>query len=341
MSTEPINTGAVTFGAVCLAVIDRMEHLEIPWKDAALKAGLSAVRPEPDDFLPFEAVLRFCEECALACGDDAFGLNAGYYASIGQGDFADYVTITAATVEEGIKNWARFQRLATNAWTLEFENARAFLRCRYIISDHFGPRAQYVDLALGYGVSRLRLMTQDPNLTYRAEFSHPAPNNMAQFRKLLGEDIAFGCEFDQQFIPSSCLTLRPPNHEPHLKKIIEDAALRALSKLEDQHDGVHKISSQISESLKSGDASLETVSRELAMSKRTLQRVLESEGTSYRKLTEDVRKSLAERYLVEEDLQISQVAYLLGYSEISAFSRAVKIWFGVPPKTLRTQKGKA
>ena len=212
MPAEPKHTGAVTFGAACLAVIDRMEHLEVPWKDAALKAGLSAVRPETDDFLPFEAVLRFCEECALECGDDAFGLNAGYHASIGQGDFADYVTITSPSVEEGIKNWARFLRLTTNAWTLELTSIGDHLRCRYQIPDHFGPRAQYVDMIVGYGLSRLRLMTRDPDLTYRAEFTHPPPNNMAEFNKLLGDDIAFGCEFDRQFIPNSCLKLQPPKY---------------------------------------------------------------------------------------------------------------------------------
>lgn len=340
MPAERKNTGAEVFGAVSLVLIHHMEQTGKPWQEAAEKAGLPVKVPETDEFQSFEAVLRFCEECALLCDDDALGLKVGYDATVGIGDFTDYVTITAQTVEDGIRNWARFHRLSTNAWTLSLETDGNCLRARYDIPDHHGPRAQFVDMVLGYGVSRLRLMTGIPDLAYRFEFVHPRPRNIAAFHEILGTDIAFGCDYDQQFIPSTCLSLRPPDYEPHLKKIIENAALHALSAIRQQNNEIQKISCQITECLKTGDVSLGAVARELAMSKRTLQRTLETEGTSYRKLVEDVRKSLAERYLVEADLQISQVAFLLGYSELSAFSRAVKIWFGVPPKALRTQKGK-
>ncbi len=71
------------------------------------------------------------------------------------------------------------------------------------------------------------------------------------------------------------------------------------------------------------------------MSQSAVQRLLEKEGTSFRQLSEEVRRSAAERYLLGTDLPMKEIAYLLGFSELSTFSRAVKTWFGVSPKKVR------
>ncbi len=70
---------------------------------------------------------------------------------------------------------------------------------------------------------------------------------------------------------------------------------------------------------------------------RTLQRKLNDAGTTFNAVVEDTRRELAQRYLKQPDLAISEIAYLLGFSETGNFSRAFKRWAGASPSDYRSQ----
>ena len=87
--------------------------------------------------------------------------------------------------------------------------------------------------------------------------------------------------------------------------------------------------------LSSGDCSRANVALRLNISERTLQNRLGERGTSYRKLLNETRRELAEQYMSEGLHTVSEVAFLLGFSEISSFSRAFRAWTGESPSTYR------
>jgi AraC-like DNA-binding protein len=89
--------------------------------------------------------------------------------------------------------------------------------------------------------------------------------------------------------------------------------------------------------LDSGDARIAVVAKRLGMSARKLQGLLQAEGTSFQELLDDARSTLAREYLRDPDLSIAEVAYMLGYSEPSAFTRAFRRWTGRSPRELRGQ----
>jgi AraC-like DNA-binding protein len=80
-----------------------------------------------------------------------------------------------------------------------------------------------------------------------------------------------------------------------------------------------------------GRVSLARVAKSMALSPRTLQSRLDGEGTSCKQILDDVRKELALGYLERDDLSLSEIAFLLGYSEQSAFNHAFKRWTGHSP----------
>jgi AraC-like DNA-binding protein len=84
-----------------------------------------------------------------------------------------------------------------------------------------------------------------------------------------------------------------------------------------------------------GKASLPNVARDLAIGSRTLARRLSDEGLMFKKVLEESRVALAKRYLAERNLPIIEVAWLLGYNEVSAFFRAFKRWTGMTPRQFR------
>ena len=91
----------------------------------------------------------------------------------------------------------------------------------------------------------------------------------------------------------------------------------------------------VMEELRGGDPSLEHVAKRLGMSPRTLQRKLRLESLSFNDVLDLTRKHFASRYLHERHLQLSEITYLLGFSEQSAFSRAFQRWYGVTPTQYR------
>jgi len=83
--------------------------------------------------------------------------------------------------------------------------------------------------------------------------------------------------------------------------------------------------------LPDGKCNIENITSLLSTSERSLQRKLKASGTSFRQIVEGVRKTTAKQHILHSDLSNSQLAYLLGYSELSVFTRAFKHWFGVSP----------
>jgi AraC-like DNA-binding protein len=90
--------------------------------------------------------------------------------------------------------------------------------------------------------------------------------------------------------------------------------------------------------LPSGNITDEKVAGQLNLSARTLQRRLKAAGTTFRTLLEAVRKDLATTYVRDPNIELVEVAFLLGFSDQSAFSRAFKRWTGCPPSEARKSK---
>ncbi len=82
---------------------------------------------------------------------------------------------------------------------------------------------------------------------------------------------------------------------------------------------------------------LDQVARNLGLGVRTLQRQLRSEGIGFAALVDEVRGTLAREYLQDRRLSVGEIAYLLGFSEPSAFSRAFRRWTGRSPQSLRAE----
>jgi AraC-like DNA-binding protein len=91
----------------------------------------------------------------------------------------------------------------------------------------------------------------------------------------------------------------------------------------------------LAEELRAGEPSAATLAARLKMSVRTLNRSLGAEGTSYRRILDQLRRELAIHHLADDRLTIAEVAFLLGFSELSAFYRAFKRWTGRTPAELR------
>lgn len=125
-----------------------------------------------------------------------------------------------------------------------------------------------------------------------------------------------------------------PAKNKGLLLINEKALIDYIDNL-NQNDIQRKVAKLILENLASSKVSDEEIAQSLFMSTRTLQRRLTNEGTSYKQVLEDVRKRLVVEYLNDKKLSLSEISFLLGFSEQSSFTRAYKRWFGISPAQAR------
>ncbi len=110
---------------------------------------------------------------------------------------------------------------------------------------------------------------------------------------------------------------------------------RRLSDLQAEATMAERVRAALRETLPAGDSSITAVTRQLAISSRTLQRQLQEEGTTYQAVLASTREDLARHYLRRGNLRTGEIAYLLGYDDTNSFYRAFRSWTGTTPETLR------
>ena len=92
----------------------------------------------------------------------------------------------------------------------------------------------------------------------------------------------------------------------------------------------------LNEILAGGQYSIVEVANRLAISRRTLQRRLNEENTSFQEVLDNLRKDLAYHYLINSNYTHEQIAFLLGYAEVTSFFRAFRAWTGHTPQHIRS-----
>lgn len=325
---------------------DTLQSLEIickqkglDWTRIARRFGIAPETIHQEGAtVPYRIALAVCEHVAAEARDDAMILDVASSTPTGVFSTFDYVGLCAPNLRAGIRNWVRFLPLRSNSYGLNYVEEGDWGIIEWIVPERNMPRAQHTFERIAWAASRIEYATQDPQVQLRIDISQQAPRCRSAFQGRYGDRLRFGQPVDRILIPAKYLDQPTPNSEQNLYSIVEKAAIREMEEFKVQSDPLVRVADAINESLKAGAVSLEHVACELGMSQRSLQRLLEAEGTSFRKLTETIRRNMAARYLRDTALPLKEIAFLLGFSELSAFSRAVKTWYGVPPKAVRLHR---
>jgi len=162
---------------------------------------------------------------------------------------------------------------------------------------------------------------------------HP-PEQMAPYEAVLGIRIRHGSGHRVSFrVEDAARPFLTSN--PSLWSAFEPELRKRLSDLEAGTPTASRARAALLEGLPSGRLGIDDVARRLAMSKRTLQRRIEAEGTTFQRLLNDTRRDLARHYLANTALTHAEISFLLGFDETNSFYRAVKSWTGATPDALR------
>jgi AraC-like DNA-binding protein len=146
--------------------------------------------------------------------------------------------------------------------------------------------------------------------------------------------VEFEADHNQIILPLEVVNKRLTSSNPQLAQINDQVMINYLADL-DKDDIIQQVKVAIIEQLPSGNVTDEKISEAVYTSKRSLQRKLNEQGTTFKTILTEVREDLALKYIHDRKLTLTEISFMLGFSEMSSFSRAFKRWTGESPKEFR------
>lgn len=166
-------------------------------------------------------------------------------------------------------------------------------------------------------------------------FRHPAPGDISAHEDYFGCPVHF--DADRDAVRVSAARARQPNRlgDAQISRFFDAHMERELAGLPDNSGLTQRVRIQVSQHLSEGVPALSAVAGALGMSARTMQRRLAEQGRTYQDVVDLARRELAERLLRDTDYSLIEIAFLTGFSDQSAFTRAFKRWSGQTPRSYR------
>lgn len=158
---------------------------------------------------------------------------------------------------------------------------------------------------------------------------------MGEHTRLLGPNIHFDQPVNSFWIDPAAMVKPMPEADPDMYYIARNSFRNPFPCEQDDTNPIDRLRRFISARLGRNGVSLASASQHMGMTPHQLRRLLKKQKTCYQWVLDETRKAHAAHYLCETEIRFSEIAFLLGFSDQSAFTRAVKRWFNVPPKDMR------
>ncbi|MGO9357332.1 MAG: AraC family transcriptional regulator ligand-binding domain-containing protein [Xanthobacteraceae bacterium] len=282
----------------------------------------------------------FLEEAGRLLGDDCFGLHLAIDTDPREFGAIYYVFAASETAHEALANLTRYMRIVNSAESFSIEQAASQVTIEGKPTpgiEGFGRHMfEYEDAVL---IAALRALTGTQMAPVLMEFDHHRTSSIDEFERFFGCPVRFGSSSHRLTFSAKSLEAPFRTADPYLLKFIRTFCEEALQRRRTSSTPLRAQAEEaVAELLPKGQAKVGNVAKALAMSTRTFNRRLAEEKTSYAILLDQLRRDLAMRYLEDMDLKLSQIAWLLGYTEVSSFNHAFRRWTGTSPKATRARQ---
>ncbi len=287
---------------------------------------------------PVPAMQRLWRVAAERTRDPCFGLVAAEQWHPTTWGGLGYAWLASTTLEEGFRRFVRYSGIISTAANVNLEETAGSLRLTVSADPRAGvePLPVVIDASAANIVHMCRV-SSGPGFTPKAvDLSHGGMGCRRRRQEFFNAPIHYDAKQTAIFVDACDARTRLPSANTELAHANERVIAGYLAEL--RGTGIAKrVRARLIDELPSGTVTERQVAEWLHLSPRTLQRKLHDEGTSYAKELDGVRRELAERFIRDRSLTLSEITYLLGFSEISSFSRAFRRWTGMAPSVFRHQ----
>jgi AraC-like DNA-binding protein len=282
---------------------------------------------EIDRRIPEAARCCVWVEVAEKAGDPFFGLHVAEQAHMGVFDVLDYSLYFSSTVDEAIDHIIRFHRVLCDGWAYKREGDDTCTRLRRVERT---PRHE-AEGNLAFLVLRARQLTGRELAPHEVRFPCEKPADTSLHVALFRSRLRFGWPASELAFDPKDLALPIKTANKGVEAILERYMSEMLERLPKSESFVEQVRAVVARTLCQGPPNLGKTARALHSSPRTVQRKLGEHGTRYSDVVDAVRRPLGERLVAQGNLSITEIAFLLGFVDVSGFRVAYKRWTGTSP----------
>jgi AraC-like DNA-binding protein len=282
--------------------------------------------------------IRFVNLAANALQDDFLGFHIAQLSDLRELGLLYYVAASSETLSQALQQAARYASIVNEGVSLKYVNDNEIgMIFRYVgVSRHLDRhQMEFIATIL---VRICRHLTGQHVVPTRTRFTHHRNTVSPDVLEFFGRDTEFDAPADDLTFAAPIRLLSVVNSDPYLNRLLIKYCEEALSRQPANLGSFRSaVENAIVPLLPHGRAQAAEIARRLGASQRTLARRLLAEGVTFSEVLESLKLHLAQRYLADLSLSISQIAWLLGYREVSAFTHAFKRWTGRAPRDVRSE----
>lgn len=296
---------------------------------------------QPNMLIPLNAAMALFDRVAQLRDDTHFGLSFAERFTPGASGISGILIMCAPNVRVALTQLVRLAASFSPQLRATFEECDGVGRFEWVYPDDVtAPRRQFVSFVAASIVRRVREGAVADWQPLLVEFDHRAPDDVAPYRTFFGDRLRFDAPCNAIVFDGAILSRDMKRASPVHFDMAVDLAERWIGSDHNAPGIVANTRAAIAAILARGTPTLDNVARSLDLTSSQLQRRLEQAETSFERVLNDMRADLARHLLHNTDKSITEIAFELGFTDPSTFSRASRRWFQVTPlKFRRTSRG--
>ena len=313
-----------------------LKEYQVDPAEVFLAAGLD---PEPyrdpDSRIGLEEVAKLWAQCERLTNNPCIAFEVGMAMRPATLHALGYAWLASRTLRDALLRLSRYHRLLSTAFEAHIEEHDDVLDLVLDRSPEW-PQ-QGMDCMMAGAVTMCRDISSDEFKPLRMQMKRERPPCADRLQ------VHFGCPVEYA-AARDCISFRRdealralPRQNPELARANDDVALKYIAQM-DREDVLSRAKLELIDLLSDGEPVRVSLAQRLNMSERTLGRRLSERGVSYRALLDGVRKELGVAYMDASRHAVTEVAYLLGFSDQSNFARSFRRWTGQTPSQYRAER---
>jgi len=284
--------------------------------------------------ISYEKVDRIRAKVVELTGDEALGLRSASVYRTTQFGALGYAWQASLTLRRACMRLERFIRVMNDKARAVVEDRDGCMVVTLQIDVQSESEVARDDGALALVTRMCRLVSGDDFRLHSVNFKHAAPRDIKPYFEFFACELNFNQAENQLLIPLAGADETLAGASPELALVNDKIVTQRLARL-DKDDIVARVRAVLVDQLPLGGISDDTVAEALFISARTMHRKLADADSNFRSLLVEMRRNLAEAYILDNSLTLTEISLLLGFSEPSSFSRAFKSWTGTAPSEAR------
>lgn len=308
----------------------------------AARAGIDpAELQEQDNRIPFAKYVALMRAGKELCQDPALALHFGEAVDFAEISVVGLIGRASETMLDGFKQFNRYARLVvddgmeTDRLVLERSAGQLWMIDTRQYANDF---PEFAETSFARMVCTSRRWFPEAQFIKAIHFTHTAPEYRAEYERVFQLPVVFESDKDALLTDEVWLTHRNPHASRYVFGILSAHAEELLKSLESSRTTRGRVESLLMPILHTGEASVDVIAGKLGLSRQTLFRKLKAEGVTFEKVLDELRHNLALHYLSGKKVSVNETAYLVGFSDPAAFSRAFKRWTGSSPRMMLPSK---